>query len=148
MKKLLFSLIALSFSSFAFSQARSLRVENQTSCTQYYIIVGDEWCKCGDKYYSPLIAIPPGGSHGYTTTMPLGGSFPAAVPKSISGAKIPDGPPGCMLPGSNVSEPCFGMPLSYTYMSYKDNCEKCAKTTATWVPAPDCDGQAKLIFTP
>lgn len=147
MKKLFFFLVALFITTVAFSQARALRVENQTNCVQYYMIFGDELCICGDKYTSALIAINPGSVHNYNTSVTLGGSFPTSASKSIVGAKIPTGPVHCQPAGGTVGEPPCGLPLTYTYMALNQDCRECARTTARWLPATGC-GQARLIFTP
>ncbi|MEN5232487.1 hypothetical protein [Sphingobacterium faecium] len=147
MKNLILFLVTLFFSTVAFSQARALRVENHTNCVQYYQVFGDELCVCGNKYNSPLIAINPGSVHNYTSSMPLGGTYPSTVAKSIVGTRIPNGPAQCQPAGGTVGEPGCGIPPVFAYLSFNSNCVPCANTTARWFPATNC-GQARLIFTP
>lgn len=150
MKKLCFALIAMLISFAGFSQGPSaygLIVENQTNCTQYYYVIGDEICKCGGAYSSTMITIPPGGVHVYpnSTTIP---GFPAP-PKGIFGAKIVDGPVGCNAGGGAVGQGPCGLPPTYVFKTLFNNCQTCAVTKATWIPANKCDiDMARLIFTP
>lgn len=147
MRKLLFFLVAMFISVAAFSQARALRVENQTNCVQYYQIFGDEICICGNKYVSALIAINPGNVHNYINSIPFGGTYPATAPKSIVGARIPTGPAQCQVAGGTIGEPPCGLPLIFTYMAIDQDCRNCAQTTARWFPVTGC-GMARLVFTP
>ncbi|GEM63916.1 hypothetical protein SF1_18980 [Sphingobacterium faecium NBRC 15299] len=147
MNKLFSLLVALLISSIAFSQARALRVENQTNCVQYYQIFGDDLCICGNKYLSALIAINPGNVHNYNTSIPLGGTYPINASKSIVGARIPNGPTLCQPTVGTIGEPPCGLALIYTYVAITQDCRPCAQTTARWFPATAC-GQARLIFTP
>ena len=151
MKKLCFVLIAMLLSFAGFSQGPSaygLTVENQTNCTQYYYVLGDELCKCGGAYNSTLITIPPGGVHVYpnSTTIP---GFPTTPAKGIFGAKILDGPMGCNPSGGAVGQGPCGLPPTYVFKTLLNNCQICAVTKATWIPANKCEiDMARLIFTP
>lgn len=150
MKKLCSVLIAMLLSFAALAQSPSaigLSVQNQTNCTQYYYVVGDEMCMCGGVYASNLIAIPPGGIHVYSNSTTLGGSFPTTVPKGIFAAKIPDGPLACATSGGSVGQAPCGLTTLYGYLSLTATCAPCANTKATWYPAYDCSGMARLIFT-
>lgn len=147
MRNLLFFLISMLIAGATFGQARSLVVQNQTNCVQYYLIYGDEICRCGDIYQSNLIAINPGVTHTYPTSVSLGGTYPMGIPCSIVGAKIPNGPTGCGVPGGVVGEQPCGLPLSYTYMSLLQNCAPCTRTTVRWLSAPNCDNTARLVFS-
>ncbi len=147
MQKLFSFLIVMFVSVVSFAQAYSLRVENQTQCVQYYSIFGDEICKCGNKYNGAVFAINPGGVHNYSTSVPLLGSYPG-TPRSIVGAKILTGPQQCQAAGGIVGEPPCGLPLIYTYIALNQDCRPCAQTTARWFPAPNCQGMARLVFTP
>lgn len=142
--------LLLSFAGFAKAPAAAygaygLVVENHTNCTQTYIVVGDEICMCGGAYASTMITIPPGGVHAYpnSTTIP---GFPP-VPKGIFGAKILDGPISCSPGGNAVGQACGLLP-SYGFMALLSGCAPCAMTKATWIPAPNCQDIARLIFTP
>lgn len=148
MKKLFSFFIALFLSAVAFSQSIGLIVENQTNCIQYYQVFGDEICRCGERYSSNLIAIPPGGVHSYSSTISLGNTYPPGPPKGIVGARIPSGPAGCRPQGGTVGAPACGLPLTYTYIAYDQNCRECQRTTARWMPAPNCNSEARLVFTP
>ncbi|RYE00318.1 MAG: hypothetical protein EOP54_00615 [Sphingobacteriales bacterium] len=150
MKKLYFTLVSLLLSFAVFAQApsaRSLVVQNQTNCTQYYQVFGDEICKCGSQFVSNLFAIPPGGTHTYPTSVTLGGTFPT-IPKGIVGAKIPDGPAGCPISGGTVGHQACNLPPVYSYLSISASCTPCGPTRATWFPAVNCEQVARLIFTP
>ncbi|RYE00316.1 MAG: hypothetical protein EOP54_00605 [Sphingobacteriales bacterium] len=150
MKRICSILIAMLLSFAAFAQPRSaygLVVRNLTSCDQYYVVVGDELCNCGGAYGSPVISIPPGGTHVYpnSTTIP---GFPS-TPKGIFGAKIPDGPAYCNVPAGAVGQPICGLPPVYGYVSIGANCIRCTMAKATWDPAiNNCDDMARLTFTP
>lgn len=83
MKKLFFTLVLMLMSASAFSQfngVRSLRVENHTSCRQYYTVIGGDLCHCTEpeqnSYASNMIVINPGQIHVYPNTTTLGGTFP------------------------------------------------------------------------
>ncbi|WP_313491962.1 MULTISPECIES: hypothetical protein [Sphingobacterium] len=147
MKKLFFFFVAMLITVAAFSQAYSLRVENQTQCTQYYIIFGDEICKCGNTYTGKTFAINPGDVHNYSNSVPLLGSYPG-TPKSIVGARILHGPLNCQSAFGIIGEPNCGLPIAYTYLSLNPDCRPCVQTTARWIPANNCQGMARLIFTP
>lgn len=135
----------------AFSQppAFSLVVTNQTNCTVYYRIVGDEICVCGETYSSPILALGPGGTVTYPNTTVLGGSYPMSPPKSIVAAYIyADTVRDCQnLPFGVVGTPGCGYPLIYTYQALRF-CQPCRPNpvTARWTPAPSCQGQARLDF--
>jgi len=148
MKKLLLSLMLLLSSMFVFAQAKSaysLVVDNQTNCTQYFIVFGDEFCVCGSTYVSKTIAIPPVTTFTYPTSVPLFGG----TPKGIVGAKILDGTPGCTPNGGTVGQDVCGLPLSYGFLNISGNCVPCQKTKATWDPTiQSCQETAKLVFTP
>ncbi|RYE00317.1 MAG: hypothetical protein EOP54_00610 [Sphingobacteriales bacterium] len=149
MKKLYFTLIALLFSLVALAQAPSARgliVRNQTNCTQYYQVFGDELCLCGMKYNSQVFTIPPGGIHNYTTSVTLFGTYPPGTPKGIVGARIPNGPASCGVPAGIVGHRACGFPSTYTYMSFTPACTPCVMTKATWVDASNCEQTAQLIF--
>lgn len=151
MKKIFFILAALLLSIAAFAQPRAaygLVVQNQTSCDQYYVVVGDELCDCGGTYGSSIISIPPGGTHVYpnSTTIP---GFPTTTPKGIFGAKIPDGPIYCNVPAGAVGQPACGLPPLYGFISIGANCIRCTMAKANWIPASNsCQEMARLIFTP
>lgn len=148
MKKLYFTLVAILFSFVAFAQAKSARgliVRNQTNCTQYYQVFGDELCICGTKYTSKIFTIPPGATHNYPTSVTLGGLYPS-TPKGIVGARIPDGPAACGVPAGIVGHRVCNFPLTYTYLSITPACTPCVTTKATWVDAPNCEQMAQLIF--
>ncbi|OJV53595.1 MAG: hypothetical protein BGO31_01660 [Bacteroidetes bacterium 43-16] len=149
MKKLSFILISMLIAFAGFAQSPSaygLVVENHTNCTQTYYVIGDELCKCGGAYASPMITIPPGGVHVYpnSTTIP---GFPA-IPKGIFGAKILDGPVFCSPAGGAVGQAPCGLPPSYGFMTLLSSCTPCAMTKANWLPANNCEEMARLIFTP
>ncbi|MBL7707031.1 MAG: hypothetical protein JNM21_15900 [Taibaiella sp.] len=149
MKKLYFVLVALLFSLGALAQAQSARgliVRNQTNCTQYYQVFGDELCRCGMQYTSRVFTIPPGATHNYPTSVTLSGTYPPGTPKGIVGARIPDGPAACGVPAGIVGHRACGYPLTYTYMSITATCTPCVMTRATWVDAPNCEQMAQLIF--
>lgn len=149
MKKLYFTLIAVLFSLAAFAQAQSARgliVRNQTNCTQYYQVFGDELCRCGTQFTSRIFTIPPGATHNYPNSLTLMGTYPTSVPKGIVGARIPDGPAACGVPAGIVGHRSCGFPLSYGYMSISPACTPCANTKATWIDAQNCDLMAQLIF--
>lgn len=151
MKKLYFMLIALFVSVGAFAQvnsALSLVVQNQTNCTQYYQIFGDDPCRCGSKYVGKIFAIPPGATHNYANSTPFGNTYPTAMGRGIVGARIPDGPNGCATSGGTVGHQACNLPPVYTYMSISATCTPCAMTRATWIPAQNCELTARLIFTP
>ena len=87
MKKLFFTLVLMLMSASAFSQfngVRSLRVENHTSCRQYYTVIGGKLCNCinpeQEKYHSDMIVINPGDIHFYPNTTTLGGMFLPPTP--------------------------------------------------------------------
>lgn len=147
MKKLFFFLVAMFITVAAFSQARALRVENQTNCVQYYTIFGDDLCKCGDKVSSNVIAINPGNVHTYGNSLTLGGTYSMSVPMSIVGAKIAHGPANCQPQAGTVGEQSCGLPPIYTFMALNQDCRECARTNARWITSSGC-GQARLIFTP
>lgn len=149
MKKLFFTLVLMLMSASVFSQSKngafSLRVENHTSCRQYYTVYGGELCDCinpeQDKYHSNMIVINPGTIHFYPDTTTLGIIFPTTSPAYIYGARV--GSFGCSG-GGTVDQPgCMGGAFSITYA----DCSPCNTTTATWYP-DHCEGMAKLIFTP
>ncbi len=148
MKKLFLSLMIMLASLAAFAQAPSaysLVVYNQTKCTQYFVVFGDEFCVCGSTYSSTVIAIPPSATFTYPNSIPLFGG----TPKGIVGAKILDGTPGCTPNGGTVGQNVCGLPLSYGFMNISGNCTPCAQTKATWYPAvQSCQETAKLVFTP
>ncbi len=149
MKKLYFTLVAILFSFVALAQAQSARgliVRNQTNCTQYYQVFGDELCRCGMQYTSRVFTIPPGATHNYPTSVTLSGTYPPGIPKGIVGARIPDGPAACGVPAGIVGHRACGYPLTYTYMSITSTCTPCVMTKATWVDAPNCEQMAQLIF--
>lgn len=149
MRKLYFMLIALLFSAGAFAQvnsALSLVVQNQTNCTQFYQIFGDDPCRCGSQYVSKLFAIAPGATHTYTNSLTLGNTYPTGIPKGIVGAKIPNGPASCATPGGTVGHQVCNLPPTYTYTSISATCAPCAMTRATWIPAQNCEQMARLIF--
>lgn len=149
MKKLYFTLVAILFSFVALAQvqsARGLTVRNQTNCTQYYEVFGDELCRCGKQYVSKTFSIPPGGVHNYPTSVTLGNLYPTGVPKGIVGARIPNGPIACGVPSGVVGHQACGYPPSYIYMSITSTCTTCVTTRAIWVDAPNCEQMAQLIF--
>ncbi|OJV53594.1 MAG: hypothetical protein BGO31_01655 [Bacteroidetes bacterium 43-16] len=150
MKKICFILLALLLSFVASAQSPSaygLVVQNQTNCTQYYYVVGDELCMCGGIYASNMIAIPPGGTHVYPNSTTLGGSFPTSVPKGIFAAKIPDGPMACATSGGAVGQAPCGLTTLYGYLALNATCAPCSYTKATWYPSFACSDMARLIFT-
>lgn len=49
--------------------------------------------------------------------------------------------------GGTASQPGCGGSSMAIYISKNSNCSTCGVTTATWYPA-DCEGIARLIFTP
>lgn len=156
MKKLFFILIMLLMSASVFSQSnngvRSLRVENHTSCRQYYTVVGGDLCNCTDperiNYASNMIVINPGQMHFYADTTTLGNTFPPSPAGFIYLARIVDTPYYCPpFDGGTVGQPGCGGNSSVTYTSKHPDCTACGVTTATWYPA-DCEGMAKLVFTP
>ena len=128
--------------------AYSLYVENQTPCTQYYAVFGDEVCQCGTSYSSIILTIAPFSSTTYVNSTFITG-FPA-TPKGIVGAKILDGPTFCNPNGGVVGEINCGFPASYGYMAISaNNCTPCVPTKAVWYPPMDnCEQMAKLIFAP
>src|SRR5690554_1330365 len=144
----------LLMSASAFSQSNAVRrlvVENHTSCTQYYTILGSDFCNCTDPeqhhFASSMIAIPPGGTHFYLNTTTLGGTFPP-YPVYMYLARIVHTPYYCLpFDGGTVGQPGCGGNSSVTYTSKHPDCTACGVTTATWYPA-DCEGMAKLVFTP
>jgi len=148
MKKLLLSLVIMLASIATFAQAPSaysLVVYNQTKCTQYFVVFGDEFCVCGSTYSSPVIAIPPSATFTYANSVPLFGG----TPKGIVGAKILDGTPGCTPNSGVVGQDACGLPLSYGFINISGNCTPCQQTKATWYPtALSCQETAKLVFTP
>lgn len=146
-EEVIFFFIAMFLSVAAFSQAYSLRVENQTQCVLYYQVFGGEICKCGSTYTGAVFAINPGDVHTYMTSGPLLGSYPS-TPRSIVGARILNGPPNCQAGTGVVGEPACGLPLTYIYTALRQDCSPCARVTARWFPAPNCQGMARLIFTP
>lgn len=147
MKKLFFLLVYTVISSALFAQAKSLIVQNQTNCTQYYVVFGDELCICGTTYSGSFTAIAPGASITYMNSRTLGGTFPTLMDKSIVGAKIPSGPIVCNPSAGVVGEPNCGIPSVFSYLSLNTNCTPCGHTIAKWIPPTNC-GQARLIFTP
>lgn len=150
MKRIASIVIAMLLSFAAFAQSPSavgLMVQNQTNCTQYYYVVGDEMCMCGGMYASNIISIPPGGTHVYPNSTTLGGSFPTTIPKGIFAAKIPDGPLACATSGGSVGQAPCGLSTGYGYLSLTSVCTPCAVTKATWYPAFACSDMARLIFT-
>lgn len=148
MKKLLLSLVIMLASLSAFSQAKSaysLIVYNQTKCTQYFVIFGDEFCQCGSAYSSGIIAIPPATTFTYPNSVPLFGG----TPKGIVGAKILDGTPACTPNSGVVGQDLCGLPLAYGFMNIGATCTPCEQTKATWYPAAQsCQETAKLVFAP
>ena len=155
MKKLFFTLVLMLMSASAFSQfngVRSLRVENHTSCRQYYTVIGGDLCNCTDpkkiNYASNMIVINPGQMHFYPNTTTLGGTFQVSSAMFIYLARMVDTPYYCPpFDGGTAGQPGCGGSSTATYTSKNADCSACGITTATWYPA-DCEGMARLVFTP
>jgi len=66
-----------------------------------------------------------------------------------NGARITEGYPAiCGIHGGTVGQPiCVGTGLTYSFIANNSDCSSCGSTTATWSPA-DCEGMARLVFTP
>lgn len=154
MKKIYMFLVAMIISVSLFAQAKSaysLRVENNTPCTQYYVVFGDEFCTCGTAFSSIILTIAPFSSIFYPNSTSFSGTmgtFPP-TPKGLVGAKILDGPTFCMPGGGAVGQTVCGFPMSYGYMALDGACNPCGPTKATWFPATNsCQETARLVFNP
>jgi len=128
---------------------------NNTDCDQTFEVFGSNFCKCdglqeGSVFYnSGFITILPGQTFLHTNTTTLPGLFSVNPPGFVYGARITEGYPEiCGIHGGTVGQPnCVGGGLTYTFMSNNSDCSNCRLTTATWYPA-DCNGVARLVFTP
>lgn len=151
MKKLLFFLVMLISSTTIFAQmstAFGLNVKNNSGCTVYYRIVGNQPCTCGEQFSSPVIALAAGGSIFYPNSIPLGGSFPTSSPRSIMGAYIYSGPTSCPATTiGRIGQSYCGLPALYGYTGLTPNCAPCMGIQARWITTPDCvAGIAQLVF--
>ena len=150
MKKLYFFLLAMILPVSMWAQATSaysLRVQNQTPLPQQYTLFGGEVCgPCASTYSSVILTIAPMSTISYpnTTTVP---GYPA-TPKSMTGAKILNGPVICSPGGGTVGQPGCGLPLTYVFTTLDPSCNPAFTTRADWIPVTNCQGTAQLIFRP
>jgi len=159
MKRMFFVLIMLFISQLGFSQAqngaRQLMIINNTNCDQTFEVFGGNFCKCvgyqegSVSYNSSFITIFAGQTVVHTDTTTLGGLFSVNPPGFVYGARITEGYPTiCGIHGGTVGQPnCVGAGLTYSFIANNSDCSTCGSTTATWYPA-DCEGMARLVFTP
>ena len=151
MRKLLLFLVLLVSSTTLFAQpptAYGVRVINNSNCMVYYRIVGDELCKCGETYSSPIISLPPGGTILYPNSITLGGSYPPGPPKSIMGAYIYSGPLSCAATViGRIGQSYCGLAPVFGYTGLNPTCGPCAPIQAVWTTTPNCEtGIALLRF--
>lgn len=151
MRKLLLFLVLLVSSTTLFAQpptALGVRVINNSSCVVYYRIVGDELCKCGQTYSSPIIALPPGGTILYPNSTTLGGSYPPGINKSVMGAYVYSGPVSCSATLIRlIGQSYCSLPAVFGYTALTANCAGCTPIQAVWTTTPNCEtGIAQLRF--
>lgn len=144
MKKLLTIAMLCFMATTVMGQARSLRVDNTTSCTTYYRIwVRSSPCPFAGAISSALISFAPG-----TTVYANSGALGLPPNMFFIAAYTYNQPPTCTTPLTTwmIGDPCTTYPLVVPMYSLNTACVLCQQHFARWIPAPTAGGQARLIF--
>ena len=152
MKNLLFSVLLCFFSVAAFSQGRTLTVNNNTGCWVYYRVLTGVPGTCTISLASGTIALAPWGSVTYNASSDIPG-FPPTPLYHVLSAAVLSGPASCALTPATwqVGEPCTGMPIMALGYTIDPACTSiCMQNRITWTSAnpPFVGGHAILNFTP
>jgi len=137
--------------------AKGLWVINKTDCTQYFVGIGYDICRCnegGDAFQSEVpLAIAP-NTQIYYDYNNLGGDFSFNEEKCLALVRIAGHPmeQPCYNEGT-IGQPCSGEPSLRKYVAQNTDCKPCkeseqlALTIAEWIPAQNCKQDATLLFT-
>lgn len=144
---ILFALLAVT----GFAHGSSIEIYNHSACTIYLQVLGSKECNCGGDYKSNIIVVPPFGNTVFTSTIPLGGTFPTSAPVFVHSVAIISGSLQCSnLQTWVIGEPGCSFTGSTPFFAQDQNCQiACQQLNAFWLPAnPTCTGVSRLIIMP
>lgn len=134
MKKFFLSTLICFFGIAAFGQKYCLEVRNETNCTVFFRIVGDDPCGCTETYTSCVYSLVAGGTMNIASSVTLGCDFPTGSAKTLN-ALYAFNDPAC-LSGTmvRVGEPTCGYAQldSYLGLNPAPGCGRCGGINVEW----------------